>query len=143
MGPAGVVGGNQIHAQIPRQRGRRGQGRGADRDANTWCVASGPRYSRPPPTRTSLERNGWEAYSLWHLGLTDAQDETKARHAFVLGTCAVSIGVVSWRAARATQWDHKEIELVSHDLIQKLDARRGRVERKTYDGARRRRRTSQ
>jgi len=26
---------------------------------------------------------------------------------------------------RATQWDHKEIELAAHDLIQQLDRRRG------------------
>jgi hypothetical protein len=27
---------------------------------------------------------------------------------------------------RATQWDHKEIELAAHKLIQKLDKQRGR-----------------
>ncbi|MET0565997.1 MAG: hypothetical protein ABW021_06120 [Acidimicrobiia bacterium] len=75
-----------------------------------------------------LDRNGWEAYSLWHLGLTDgAQDETKARYAFVFGDLRRlhRSGLMACRF-RATQWDHKEIELASHDLIQKLDARRGR-----------------
>lgn len=33
-----------------------------------------------------LERHSWEDYASWHLGLTDgANDETKARHAFVFG----------------------------------------------------------
>ena len=76
-----------------------------------------------------LERNGWEAYSVWHLGLTNgAQEETKARHAFVYGDLRRlhRSGLMACRF-RATQWDHKEIELVSHDLIQKLDARRGRA----------------
>lgn len=76
-----------------------------------------------------LERNGWEAYAVWHLGLTNgAQEETKARHAFVYGDLRRlhRSGLMACRF-RATQWDHKEIELVSHDLIQKLDARRGRA----------------
>jgi hypothetical protein len=73
-----------------------------------------------------LDRNGWEPYSLWHLGLTEgAPEETKARYAFVFGDLRRlhRSGLMACRF-RATQWDHKEIELVSHDLIQKLDARR-------------------
>ena len=43
-----------------------------------------------------LGRHSWDAYGEWHLGLTDgAQDETKARYAFV--------------------------ELAAHDLLQLLD----------------------
>ena len=34
----------------------------------------------------ALDRHGWEAYAAWHLGLTEgANDETKARYAFVYG----------------------------------------------------------
>lgn len=76
-----------------------------------------------------LDRNGWDAYALWHLGLTDgAQDETKARYAFVFGDLRRlhRSGLMACRF-RATQWDHKEIELASHDLIQKLDARRAKA----------------
>jgi hypothetical protein len=75
-----------------------------------------------------LERNDWDAYSEWHLGLTDgANDETKARYAFVFGdfTRLHRSGLMACRF-RATQWDHKEIELAAHDLIQKLDQRRSR-----------------
>jgi len=75
-----------------------------------------------------LERHGWEAFSGWHLGLTEgAKDGTKARYAFVFGDFRRihRSGLMACRF-RATQWDHKEIELAAHDLIQKLDARRGR-----------------
>jgi hypothetical protein len=74
-----------------------------------------------------LEKHGWEDYSRWHLGLTDgANDETKARYAFVYGDLRRlhRSGLMACRF-RATQWDHKEIELAAHDLIQELDARRG------------------
>ena len=76
-----------------------------------------------------LDRNDWEAYSRWHLGLTDgAPDETKARYAFVFGDLhrLHRSGLMACRF-RATQWDHKEIELASHELIQKMDARRGKT----------------
>jgi hypothetical protein len=75
-----------------------------------------------------LERNGWEAYARWHMGLTEgAKDETKARYGFVFGDFRRlhRSGLMACRF-RATQWDHKEIELAAHDLIQKLDARRAR-----------------
>ena len=75
-----------------------------------------------------LDRHGWKAYARWHLGLTEgAGDETKARHGFVFGDFMRihRSGLMACRF-RATQWDHKEVELAAHDLIQKLDARRGR-----------------
>jgi len=75
-----------------------------------------------------LERHGWGKYSGWHMGLTEgAKDETKARYAFVFGDFRRlhRSGLMACRF-RATQWDHKEIELAAHDLIQRLDARRGR-----------------
>jgi hypothetical protein len=73
-----------------------------------------------------LERNDWNTYSEWHLGLTvGATDETKSRYAFVFGDFRRlhRSGLMACRF-RATQWDHKEIELAAHDLIQKLDKRR-------------------
>jgi hypothetical protein len=73
-----------------------------------------------------LERNDWEAYSGWHLGLTDgAGEDTKGRYAFVFGDFRRMhrSGLMAARF-RATQWDHKDIELAAHDLIQKLDKRR-------------------
>ena len=60
-----------------------------------------------------LERNGWEAYARWHMGLTEgAKDETKSRYGFVFGDFRRlhRSGLMACRF-RATQWDHKEIEL--------------------------------
>ena len=100
-------------------------------EARRYVVRS--EWSEVQPSAASendfLERNDWEAYSQWHLGLTDgAPDETKARYAFVFGDLhrLHRSGLMACRF-RATQWDHKEIELASHDLIQKLDARRGKT----------------
>lgn len=73
-----------------------------------------------------LDRVGWEDYAQWHLGLTEgASDETKARYGFVFGDFKRihRSGLMACRF-RATQWDHKEIELAAHDLIQVLDSRR-------------------
>lgn len=71
-----------------------------------------------------LERHGWEEYGKWHLGLTvGARQGTKGRHAFVVGDFrrVHRSGLLASRY-RATQWDHKQIELVAHDLIQRLDS---------------------
>ena len=70
-----------------------------------------------------LERHGWEGYGRWHLGLTvGATEETKGRYAFVFGDFRRihRSGLMACRF-RATQWDHKEIELAAHELIQRLD----------------------
>lgn len=70
-----------------------------------------------------LQRNGWEEYASWHLGLTEgAADETKARYAFVFGDFRRlhRMGLIACRY-RASQWRHKEIELAAHDLLQELD----------------------
>jgi hypothetical protein len=98
-------------------------------EARLYVVRS--EWSEVQPDATAenayLERHGWEAYARWHLGLTEgAGDETKARHGFVFGDFRRihRSGLMACRF-RATQWDHKEIELAAHDLIQKLDARRG------------------
>lgn len=70
-----------------------------------------------------LKSHSWGDYSLWHLGLTDgAQDETKARYAFVLGDFRRihRSGVIACHY-RAAEWRHKEIELAAHELLQLLD----------------------
>ncbi len=73
-----------------------------------------------------LDRHSWEDYGRWHLGLTrGAAEETKARYAFVVGDFrrVHRSGLMASRF-RATQWDHKAIELASHKLIQRLDKMR-------------------
>jgi hypothetical protein len=71
-----------------------------------------------------LERHSWEEYSAWHLGLTvDANDETKARYAFVFGDLRrVHRTALIACVYRAAEWRHKEVELAAHELLQQLDA---------------------
>ena len=68
----------------------------------------------------------WEEYARWHLGLTEsARDETKARYAFVFGDFRRlhRSGLIACHY-RAAEWEHKEIELAAHELLQLLDAAR-------------------
>jgi len=74
-----------------------------------------------------LESHSWEDYAGWHLGLTEgANDETKARYAFVYGDLrrVHRAGLIAC-VYRASEWRHKEIELAAHDLLQHLDATSG------------------
>ena len=74
-----------------------------------------------------LKSHSWEEYGEWHLGLTEgANDDTKARYAFVFGDFRRlhRSGLIACHY-RAAEWRHKEIELAAHDLLQLLDARTG------------------
>jgi hypothetical protein len=74
-----------------------------------------------------LERHSWEEYAAWHLGLTEgANDETKARYAFVCGdfTRVHRTGLIAC-VYRASEWRHKAVELAAHELLQLLDAKAG------------------
>lgn len=71
-----------------------------------------------------LTAHSWSEYAEWHLGLTEgANDETKARYAFVYGDFRRlhRMGLIAC-IYRAAEWRHKEIELVAHDLLQHLDS---------------------
>ncbi|MBE2316082.1 hypothetical protein DVA67_008850 [Solirubrobacter sp. CPCC 204708] len=70
-----------------------------------------------------LEKHSWDEYSAWHLGLTEgANDETKARYAFVYGDFRRihRSGLIAC-VYRAAEWRHKDVELAAHDLLQHLD----------------------
>jgi hypothetical protein len=71
-----------------------------------------------------LEHHSWDEYAQWHLGLTDgAQDETKARYAFVYGDFRrVHRTALIACVYRASEWRHKDVELAAHDLLQHLDS---------------------
>lgn len=73
-----------------------------------------------------LASHDWDDYGEWHLGLTDgAAHESKARHAFVYGDFRRlhRMGVIAC-IYRAAEWNHKEIELAAHELLQYLDQSR-------------------
>lgn len=67
--------------------------------------------------------HSWKEYAAWHLGLTDgANDETKARHAFVVGDFErIHRSALIACVFRASQFRHKSIELAAHRLLQRLD----------------------
>ena len=70
-----------------------------------------------------LERHSWADYAAWHLALTDgANDETKARYAFVYGDLrrVHRTGLIAC-VYRASEWRHKDVELAAHELLQHLD----------------------
>ena len=76
---------------------------------------------------TYLESHSWADYSGWHLGLTEgANDETKARYAFVYGDFrrVHRSGLIAC-VYRASEWRHKAVELAAHDLLQLLDRTSG------------------
>lgn len=74
-----------------------------------------------------LDRHGWDDYAAWHLGLTQgANDETKARYAFVVGDFRrVHRSALIACVYRAAEWRHKAVELAAHELLQQLDERAG------------------
>ncbi len=74
-----------------------------------------------------LERHSWDDFAAWHLGLTHgANDETKARYAFVVGDLrrVHRSGLIAC-VYRAAEWRHKAVERAAHDLLQELDERAG------------------
>lgn len=97
-------------------------------DARQYVVSSQWRETQPSSQQENdfLEKRSWDEYSAWHLGLNaDATDETKSRYAFVYGDFRrVHRSALIACVYRAAEWDHKEIELAAHDLVQHLDAAR-------------------
>src|SRR5580765_7611534 len=78
-----------------------------------------------------LKRHSWDEYAAWHLGLTEgANDETKARYAFVFGDLRRihRTGIIAC-SFRAAEWRHKDVELAAHELLQYLDDKAGITKR--------------
>ena len=71
-----------------------------------------------------LKDHSWQEYPGWFLGLTDgADDETKARYAFVYGDFRRlhRSGLIAC-VYRAAEWRDKEVEGAAYRLLQELDA---------------------
>ena len=93
-------------------------------DANQYRVRS--RWADVQPRAADqnafLESHDWKEYATWHLGLTEgAQDETKARHAFVFGDFRRlhRMGLIACYY-RAAEWEHTEIMVAAHELLMYL-----------------------
>lgn len=87
----------------------------------------GERQPKAEDENRFLRTHAWEEYAEWHLGLTaGANDETKARYAFVHGDFrrVHRSGIIAVHF-RAAEWRHKAIELAAHELLQLLDKRAG------------------
>ena len=98
-------------------------------DARQYVLKSSWGDVQPGPDDENrfLESHSWDDYAEWHLGLTDgANDETKARYAFVYGDFRRihRMGLIACQY-RASEWRHKESELAAHDLLQHLDKTSG------------------
>ena len=94
-------------------------------DARRYVVRS--RWAEVQPSAKDgtafLKAHSWDEYAAWHLGLTDgANDETKARYAFVFGDFRRihRTGVIACHY-RAAEFRHKAIELAAHRLLQHID----------------------
>ena len=94
-------------------------------DARQYVLDSDWGESQPGADNENayLESHSWDEFAEWHLGLTEgANDETKARYAFVYGDFRRihRTGLIAC-VYRASEWRHKEVELAAHDLLQHLD----------------------
>ena len=94
-------------------------------DAGRYVVESdwGEAQPKADDENLFLEKHGWDDYAAWHLGLTDgANDETKARYAFVFGDFERihRSGIIACHF-RAAEYRHKQVELAAHRLLQYLD----------------------
>jgi hypothetical protein len=81
----------------------------------------------PDDENAFLDKHSWNEYAAWHLALTDgANDETKARYAFVAGDLKrVHRSALIACVYRAAEWRHKQVELAAHRLLQELDKHSG------------------
>jgi hypothetical protein len=100
-------------------------------DARQYVLDSDWGDAQPKATDTTayLDKHSWDDYAAWHLGLTEgANDETKARYAFVYGDLrrVHRTGLIAC-VYRASEWRHKDVELAAHDLLQHLDRASGLV----------------
>jgi hypothetical protein len=96
-------------------------------DARQYVLDSnwGDVQPRAAEENAFLDSHSWEEYSEWHLGLTaGAEEETKARYAFVYGDFrrVHRTGLIAC-LYRAAEWRHKDVELTAHELLQHLDAK--------------------
>ncbi len=118
-----VAGEQSRYGVVRSQPGWCRAGAQADRRARQYVLTS--TWGEVQPTTDDenayLSSHSWAEYGAWHLGLTaGANDETKARYAFGCGNFRqVHRMVLIACLYRGAEWRHKEVELASHDLLQR------------------------
>ena len=97
-------------------------------DARRYVIRS--KWHRAQPRakdqNTFLKSHTWDEYGAWHLGLkVGATDKTKNRYAFGFGDFRRlhRTGLIAC-IYRAAEFDHKQVELAAHELLQFLDEKR-------------------
>jgi len=98
-------------------------------DARRYVIRSRWQEAQPSAADQNefLKSHTWAEYGAWHLGLKiGATDETKNRYAFVFGDFrrVHRSGLIACQY-RAAEFDHKDVELAAHELLQLLDKKRG------------------
>ena len=99
-------------------------------DARRYVIHSKWQEAQPSAKEqnTFLKSHAWDEYAMWHLGLkVGATDETKNRYAFGFGDFRRlhRSGLIAC-IYRAAEFDHKQVELAAHELLQLLDQKRHR-----------------
>lgn len=97
-------------------------------DARRYVIRSRWQDAQPSAKAQNLFLNShtWDEYGAWHLGLKiGASDETKNRFAFGFGDFLRlhRSGLIACHF-RAAEFDHKQVELAAHELLQLLDQKR-------------------
>ena len=94
-------------------------------DARRYVIRSRWHDAQPraKDQNTYLKSHTWDEYGAWHLGLKiGATEETKSLYAFGFGDLRRlhRSGLIACHY-RAAEFDHKQVELAAHELLQMLD----------------------
>ena len=97
-------------------------------DARRYVIRSRWQEAQPSAKHQNLflKSHTWDEYGKWHLGLKiGASDETKNLFAFGFGDFLRlhRSGLIAC-VFRAAEFDHKQVELAAHELLQLLDRKR-------------------
>ncbi len=91
---------------------------------STDSTATGATSNPPPTTRTASwsHTRGTSTPSGISVSPRAPNDHTKARYGFVYGDFrrVHRMGLIACRF-RAAEWQHKEVEIAAHELLQRLD----------------------
>ena len=97
-------------------------------DARRYVIRSRWQEAQPSAKHQNLflKSHTWDEYGKWHLGLKiGASDETKNLFAVGFGDFLRlhRSGLIAY-VFRAAEFDHKQVELAAHELLQLLDRKR-------------------
>lgn len=94
-------------------------------EAHQYALDTDWSEAQPSPDAENdmIDRNGWEGFGEWHLGIDpEASEETKDRFAFPYGDFrrVHRSGLIAAKQ-RAAQHDYEDIERAADELLTTLD----------------------